>query len=429
MHRLVILFFLVFGSATATATATAAASAEQPALQRARTSLNAIGPELLTSRLRNNGVDNAMVSSPSLYFALSVLALGADGASQQLLRTLLLADRDGAVADVAQPLAAQLSADNSGGSMDAAFRMSHSLWSTNGASREMPFVFAEEFLTVAASMVGASHRQLDFREPGASRVINDWAEEQTRGLIPTVIDDGLLSTLDWVILNTALFEGTWGTPMRRVGVEDTYRFATLDGNQQAAETIRTVDYVARVVDLEDGSVAFQLPFAGGKYAFIVHLPASDQTDVRGWLLNEAVPGFAAMAARVSGGEGSLHQLLIQLPVFGFSDAVTMRGDSPMTQDLGLAPLFDSRADLSRLSERSSRVAVIKQDNRIELDEKGVRAAAATLIGGAVTTTVRPSHPRREIVVDRPFAFAIVERVSQALLFNGVLVSPPQRQAS
>ncbi|MBC1262557.1 serpin family protein, partial [Synechococcus sp. BSF8S] len=88
MHRLVILFFLVFGSATATATATAAASAEQPALQRARTSLNAIGPELLTSRLRNNGVDNAMVSSPSLYFALSVLALGADGASQQLLRTL-----------------------------------------------------------------------------------------------------------------------------------------------------------------------------------------------------------------------------------------------------------------------------------------------------------------------------------------------------
>lgn len=136
-----------------------------------------------------------------------------------------------------------------------------------------------------------------------------------------------------------------------------------------------------------------------------------------------------MAARVCGGEGRLQQLLIQLPVFSFSDAVTMRGDSPMTQDLGLTPLFDSRANLSRLSERPSRVAVIKQDNRIELDEKGVRAAAATLIGGAVTTTVRPSHPRREIVVNRPFAFAIVERVSQALLFNGVLVSPPQRPAS
>jgi serine protease inhibitor len=53
----------------------------------------------------------------------------------------------------------------------------------------------------------------------------------------------------------------------------------------------------------------------------------------------------------------------------------------------------------------------------------VRAAAATMIGGAGATTVRPSYPRREIVVNRPFAFAIVERDSKAVLFNGVLVSP------
>ncbi len=85
------------------------------------------------------------------------------------------------------------------------------------------------------------------------------------------------------------------------------------------------------------------------------------------------------------------------------------------------------ADLSRLSATPSRVDLIKQDTRIELDEKGVRAAAATLVGGVRATSVRPKYPARTIVVDRPFAFAIVERTTQALLFNGVLVALPSAE--
>ncbi|MEA5441765.1 serpin family protein [Cyanobium gracile] len=422
---------LSLGVSVFAAGAAFAAANVDPAQLQARTSLNVIGPELLTSHLRHNGLQNAMVSSPSLFYALSVLALGADGASQELLASRLLTDPDASLADVAPPLAALLSTDNSGDNGDSrngAFRLSHSLWSTNGASDRKPFVLAEGFLATAEALYGAGHRPLDFRATGAARLINDWAEEQTRGLIPAVIDDALLSRLDWVILNTTLFEGTWGTAMQRVGAQDAYRFITLDGHSQAAATIRTVDYAARVIDLDDGSLVFQLPFAGGHYAFIVHMPAPEQADVRGWLLHVAVPGFAGMAERVIGGEGSLHPLSIQLPAFAFSDTVTMGGLSPLTRDLGLAPLFERGVDLSRLSEQPSRVGIIKQDTRIELDEKGVRAAAATLVGGVKSTSVRPSHRRRQIVVNRPFAFAIVERASRTLLFNGVLVSPPHTQA-
>jgi serine protease inhibitor len=429
MKTLAMIFCLVLAGAPL-----AGGKAAEPRALQASTALNAIGTELLASRLRSEGVGNAMVSPVSLFYALSVLALGAEGGSQELLRSRLLVDPRASLEDLAPRLAALLSHEDSSGSNHGAFRLGNSLWSTDGASNGQPFVFASEFAAAAAALYGADRQSLDFMSPDSASVINDWASEQTRGLVPTIIDPGLLSRLEWVILNTALFEGGWGTPMQRVAADGDYRFVGLDGSLQTGDTIRTRDYVSRVLDLDDGSVAFRLPFAGGKYAFVVHLPANDQADVAGWLSTRAVPGMADVIGRVFASSQAPHQLTIQLPVFAFSHSVTMNRNSVITHALGLAPLFGPEADLSGLVDfeqtspgnRETRVGIIKQDSRIELDEKGVRAAAVTLIGGIrKATTITPAYPRREIVVDRPFAFAIVENGSQTMLFNGVLTSLPR----
>ena len=395
-----------------------------PAELQAATRINAIGAELLTSRLRHEAIDNLMVSSVSLFYALSVLELGADGKSRQLLVSRLLTDPDTTLTGVAPQLAAQLASDNRGGNgMAGAFRLSNSLWSANGGHNGRPFPLAESFVNSAAALYGAGHQSLDFKAPGASRAVNEWTNEQTRGLIPNIVDDGLLARLEWIILNTALFEGAWGTPMQRVTAQDDYRFTALDGSARPAETLRTQDYVSQVVDLVDGSVVFQLPFAGDKYAFVVHAPAPDQVDIGSWLQDNAVPHMAHSVAQVLARSGAPNQLSIQLPIFSFDDSITLHGASPTAQEMGLAQLFDSDANLSRLSAQHSRVSIIRQNTRIEMDENGVRAAAATLAGG-VRATTEPRLLRRTIVVNRPFAFAIVETASQTLLFNGVLASPP-----
>jgi serpin B len=428
MKTLAIIFGLVLAGASL-----AAGKVTDPRQLQATTSLNAIGTELLASRLRSEGVGNAMVSPVSLFYALSVLTLGAEGGSLDLLRSRLLADPRATLDDVAPRLAALLAHENSRGGNNGSFRLDNSLWSTNGASNGLPFVFAGDFAAAAAALYGADRQSLDFKAAESARTINDWANERTRGLIPAIVDPGLLSRLEWVILNTALFEGGWGTPMQRVAGGGDYRFVNLAGELQAGDTIRTRDYVSRVLDLDDGSIAFRLPFAGGKYSFVVHLPAADHADVAAWLSAEAVPGMADLVARVFASRQGLHRLTVQLPVFAFSDSVTLNANSATTHALGLSPLFGNGADLSRLVDhektpprnQDTRVGVIKQDSRIELDEKGVRAAAATLVGGIRATSVGPDYPRREIVVDRPFAFAIVDNGSQTLLFNGVLASLPR----
>ncbi len=402
------------------------ARADEALRLRQRTSINQIGPRLLASHLRHNGMANAMVSGPSLFYALSVLALGADGASRNLLRSQLLSDprAETSVADIAGPLAKQFSTAVTSGETGGSFRLSQGLWSTNGANNSQPFLLKQEFVLAAQTHYGASHRVIDFEAAGAAQAINSWAEQKTKGLIPSVIDDPTLAKLRWVILNTALFEGGWGTAMQRVAPGGAYRFVTLDGRHQAARSIRSARYSAQIVDLEDGSVAFQLPFAGGEYAFLVHVPAAGQKHIDRWLLEAAIPALPETTQRMFSSNGARQPLIVQLPSFSFSDGVSMVAGSPIAADLGLAPLFDRTVNLNRLSEQPSQLGLVRHHSRIELNENGVRAAAATLIGGISRTSIGPVSPTRLIVVNRPFVFAIVARASQTVLFNGVLVVPP-----
>lgn len=394
-----------------------------------RTSINQIGPRLLASHLRHNGMANAMVSGPSLFYALSLLALGADGALHKLLRSQLLSNPrvEASVADIAGPLAKQLNTATTSGGTGGSFRLSQGLWSTNGASTNQPFLLKQEFVQAAQTHYNAIHRVSDFNAAGAAQAINSWAEQQTNGLIPSIIDAPTLAQLRWVILNTALFEAGWGTAMRRVAPGGAYRFMTLDGRHQPARSMRSARYSAEVVDLEDGSVAFQLPFAGGTYAFLVHMPAAEQKQIGRWLLDVAIPALPETTRRVFSGNAARQPLMVQLPTFSFSDGVSLVAGAPIAADLGLAPLFDSAANLNRLSEQPSQLGLIRHHNRIELNENGVRAAAATLIGGIGRTSIGPASPARQIVVDRPFVFAIVARASQTVLFNGLLVAPPSEE--
>ena len=59
------------------------------------------------------------------------------------------------------------------------------------------------------------------------------------------------------------------------------------------------------------------------------------------------------------------------------------------------------------------LSTVIQKTYLEVDEKGTTAAAAT--GGMVTTSARGP-----VVVNRPFAFALIDNASGAPLFLGAI---------
>jgi len=393
------------------------------------TSINAMSTELLAARLDHGGLSNAMVSSVSLYYALAMLTEGADKETRDLLNQRLMRSEGSELNVLAPALAQAITSPFIDGGPQGAFSLSNSLWSNSGSDAPpschsgRPFEFRESFLARGLALYGANHQSLDFASPDATGAINAWIKEQTRELISEVIDQEVLKCLDWTIVNAATFEGGWAESTQRLPRYDGYRFTDLEGISQTAETIRVTDYVAPIASFPDGSTAFELPFFGGKYAFVVHTAPENTVDMGSWLIQDSLPGFQALVKSVLSNSNSPNQLTIQMPVFAFSDSIEMDKDSPLPRALDIDRLFSPTAEFGRLSEQPSFVRIIKQDTRLEFNENGVSAAAVTVIGGRVgVTSVRRSFPRREIVVDRPFSFAIVERSTGTILFNGVLTS-------
>ncbi|MBK7834713.1 MAG: hypothetical protein IPJ56_20635 [Gemmatimonadetes bacterium] len=87
------------------------------------------------------------------------------------------------------------------------------------------------------------------------------------------------------------------------------------------------------------------------------------------------------------------------------------------------PFAPGQADFTRLSSSMGRelyISFVKQNSFVDVNEVGTEAAAVTTIGISVT-----SLPQRTVVrVDRPFVFALRERLSGTILFVGKIMNPP-----
>ena len=89
--------------------------------------------------------------------------------------------------------------------------------------------------------------------------------------------------------------------------------------------------------------------------------------------------------------------------------------------LGMSVAFDDTADdFSRMSSASQRLVIsdVIQKTFVDVNEEGTEAAAATSVG------VVPTSAPLMIRVDRPFVFAIRERLSGTIMFIGKITKLP-----
>jgi serine protease inhibitor len=114
------------------------------------------------------------------------------------------------------------------------------------------------------------------------------------------------------------------------------------------------------------------------------------------------------------------QVRLSLPKF---DIISDTDLIPGLQALGITDVFDrEKADFSSLVEETDDIYVNQAQHavRVAIDEKGLLAAAYTVLGVAGS----PASPGKEIdfVLDRPFLF-LVESSDGLPLFTGVVNQP------
>jgi serine protease inhibitor len=95
--------------------------------------------------------------------------------------------------------------------------------------------------------------------------------------------------------------------------------------------------------------------------------------------------------------------------------------------LGMETVFDPyNADFSRMNEGREKnlyISEVKHKTFCKVDEEGTEASAVTSVEMGVTSA--PLEPANSIIFDRPFVYGIVDTVTNAPLFLGIMENPAE----
>ena len=336
---------------------------------------------------------NVFVSPLSAAVALAMTAQGAAGETELAMRrTLGFADRslEEMGAGYRELLALLVRLDTS-----VTLRSANAIWYRSG------FPFEASFVDATRRLFDADVRAADFVDVrGTLAAINGWARERTNGRIETVLDD-ISDDHVMFLLNALYFKGAWRDRFdaRRTTTEP---FATSRGGTAPVPLMRRDGEAAWARG--DGFQAVDLPYGNAAFSMTVLLPDSGRTADA--LAASLTP--EAWTTTIQRLQPAVVDLA--LPRFRFSTEHLL--NAPLTT-LGMGAIF-AGADFSRMSPARLEVDFVKQNAFVEVNEEGTEAAAVTTIGIRVV-----SAPARVTMrVDRPFVFAIRERLTGAVLFVG-----------
>jgi serpin B len=287
------------------------------------------------------------------------------------------------------------------------------LRSVNAPFSQRGYPLEAAFLQKLGERFGAGIRLVDYvGDADAARgAINGWVGDQTEQRIPELLAQGTVEADTRLVLVNAIYlKAAWQVPFDE-GSTEPAPFRRLDGSTTDVEMMR----VAAGFPYAAGESwrAVELPYVGGRLSLLVIVPDD---------LGAFEASFDPATLDAITGALAWQEVRLGLPKFG---AETQVGLGDVLAALGMPTAFDAgAADFSGMTtaERLSIGAVVHQAN-IDVDEKGTEAAAATAV--EMVAAGAPAEPV-ELVVDRPFVFALRDLDTAAVLFLGRITEPVAR---
>lgn len=326
--------------------------------------------------------ENSFYSPLSLYLALSMLKDGAQGKSLEELHALM-----------GEPLDSKLLMEHLALNTPAAqVLLANSLW----VQKDFPLLQDYEDTLIKDHYAMAYNR--DLHQEKTMKEISQWISDKTKGKIKPQLEmnpDAMLYLINTLYLKTA-WKDTFQKEATQESIFHGIEDYKMDFMHQEASSmaLENKQYKLALRSLQEGLEMY----------FVLPQENVDLKDL----------SYAEILSNLD----KLHHARIKwsLPKVSLSTEKSLK---ETLMNLGVKEIFSHEANFENLSKEPLFVTLIKQFTDFSMDEEGVEAAAATIIG--LEATSAPPEEAMEMNLNRPFGLIILHR--GVPLFMGEIYNP------
>eukprot|EP01083_Nonionella_stella_P106496 307417_1 len=285
-------------------------------------------------------------------------------------------------------------------------------------------IYSSDVLTLKQPFIDALHYgtqpfieyNFDFTADNAHTIINSWVKDNTNGLIHKIIDEHQdISNWGLVAMSAIYLKGSFRSQFK-TELTSAHSFysnslrTTQVGGCHLMHQISTFPYYS------DGNYQFlKLAFVDDLFVLFA-LPINHKLyDNKNGLITDSFLIQTAMQ------KFEFKRVALALPKISV-EAMYVLND-PL-KDLGMQHAFDSElANFSGISDKALKIDVVIHKTMVEMDEKGLVAAAVTLIGMDESAAVKSPTPKL-FKADHPFQMFIIDGShDDNILFMGQVNDP------
>lgn len=362
----------------------------------------AFGLALLQEQYDKDNHADIFLSPASITLALGMTAQGAEGETLQQLMSLFDMESDqleefsASCRDMQSLLVAN---------PKKYFSLANSIWIDKNTQPAVSPAFLEKNDSYFGALVAAE----PFDDAFLPKV-NRWISDNTDGMLQKLMDPPLPQDVFMLLGNTLLFDGKWKMAFKKDKTkEDT--FHGQNGDITLPMMHRTDDDNGLYYH-GDGVSAALLPYQDDRTAMLVALPDGELPELIDSLTMERVGSWIK----------NMHSCDLKLTMPRFSMQYTAELADALKNMGAPLPFDEEKADFTSMADVKGNIYLtsLLHGTKLEVDESGTKAAAFTF----VMPGAKSAAPEiTELILDRPFLCAIVDKPTGTLLFVGTVSNP------
>lgn len=271
----------------------------------------------------------------------------------------------------------------------------------------------DEFVGKCRGIYDAQVFHAQLSAPSIVKDLNGWVSDHTNKLIPKIIEQPFDENTACLLVNALYLKNAWQTEFNPLSTHE-MEFRRAGGFSGLTDFLQHFNTSLPYIQGE-GVQGAVLPYDDGRLAFFVLLPDlyPDAPELGDWL--NTLEGDS-LSQLLSSREDARF-LRFAMPKFSAEWSGEL---ADILARMGLEDAFvPGTADFSNLGGNPYGywISRVIHATKIEVNEKGTEAAAATVIA-AESGSAMPPEEGIELVLDRPFLYGIVDLQTNVPLFLG-----------